>query len=142
MIVLMKSPKAIRKQGVTDFCARFAFFMKIPITNRNNAGSIPESHHQKGIVVLYGVVFLDEVGETPLGVLRKLLLALQVKLYQRLCESYLLQFRSKWIAATNRDLGKMVADGNFRQDFYYCLSADRIKTPPLQEMIQNNEDEL
>ena len=75
-------------------------------------------------------LFLDEVGDMPLV---KLLRVLQEQEFERLGSNKLIQTDVRLIAATNRDLKKMVADREFRSDLYYRLNVFPIFLPPLRE---------
>ncbi len=80
-----------------------------------------------------GTLFLDEIGEMPLTMQVKLLRVLEEKKIQRLGSVNEIPLDIRIIAATNRNLDKMVADGSFREDLYYRLNVVSIEVPPLAE---------
>ncbi len=89
-----------------------------------------------------GTVFLDEIGELDAEIQVKLLRVLQTRTFQRLGETSERRFEGKIIAATNRDLGQEMQEGDFRRDFYYRLCSDRIHTPSLRDQLADHPDDL
>jgi formate hydrogenlyase transcriptional activator len=80
-----------------------------------------------------GTLFLDEIGELPLELQVKLLRVLQEKEVERIGGSNVIKINVRVIAATNRNLVKEVADGNFRSDLFYRLYVFPITIPALRE---------
>jgi len=80
-----------------------------------------------------GTLFLDEVGDIPIEIQPKLLRALQEREFERLGSTHTRKVNIRLVAATNRDLEKMIADKEFRTDLYYRLNVFPIRIPPLRD---------
>ncbi len=84
-----------------------------------------------------GTLFLDEVGDIPLPLQVKLLRLLETGTYRRVGGVEPLRANFRVIAATHRDLERMVKDGSFRQDLYYRINVFPIILPPLRQRLQD-----
>jgi len=84
-----------------------------------------------------GAVFLDEIGDVDSAIQVKLLRVLQTRIFHRLGETRERVFHGKFIAATNRELAREMAEGKFREDFYYRLCSDIVITPSLADQLQD-----
>lgn len=118
-----------------------------------NCGAIPEGTidselfgHEKGSftgavesrkgyfeTVNGGTIFLDEIGEMPLGTQARLLRVLEAGEYIRVGSSKVQKTDVRVIAATNKDLLQLVQNGKFREDLYYRLSTVPIRVPALHD---------
>lgn len=118
-----------------------------------NCGAIPENlleselfGHEKGAFTgavnkrigkferaSKGTIFLDEIGELSLSMQVKLLRVLQEKEIERVGGTAVIKIDVRVVAATNRDLKKMVEEGSFREDLYYRLNVIPIEIPALKE---------
>jgi len=88
-------------------------------------GMFEQAHH--------GTILLDEIGELPAGLQAKLLHVLQDGSFSRLGSNRPVVADARVLAATNRDLGAMIASGLFREDLYYRLDVVEIHVPPLRD---------
>jgi transcriptional regulator with PAS, ATPase and Fis domain len=89
-----------------------------------------------------GSVFLDELGEMELSIQVKLLRVLETRRFSAVGDTAVREFSGKLIAATNRDLTVEIRAGRFREDLYYRLCADQIRTPSLREQIEDSPEVL
>ncbi len=80
-----------------------------------------------------GTIFLDEIGDMPIDLQVKLLRVLQEKVIQRVGAERIIPINTRVIAATNRDLKEMIAQGEFREELYWRLNVLTIEIPPLRD---------
>ena len=90
----------------------------------------------------FSTVFLDEIGDLDLSIQVKLLRVLQNRQFQRVGETRTRQFKGRIVTATNRDLESRIAAGQFREDLYYRLCSDVIRTPSLAELLADSTEDL
>ncbi len=122
-----------------------------------NCGAIPEElleselfGHEKGSftgayrerigrfeMAHQGTIFLDEIGEMSAKLQVKLLRFIQEKKFERVGGSRTIQVDARILAATNKDLDRMVAQGDFREDLFYRLNVIPIRVPPLRERAED-----
>jgi two-component system, NtrC family, response regulator AtoC len=91
----------------------------------NRQGRLEQAHR--------GTLFLDEVGTMSAALQMKLLRVLQEREFERIGDSHTVKVDVRIIAATNSDLARMVADGQFREDLFYRLNVIPVQVPPLRE---------
>jgi DNA-binding NtrC family response regulator len=91
----------------------------------NRQGRLEQAHK--------GTLFLDEVGTMSAAPQMKLLRVLQEREFERVGDSHTTKVDVRVIAATNSDLGRLVAEGQFREDLFYRLNVIPVQLPPLRE---------
>ncbi|MFC1859332.1 sigma-54 interaction domain-containing protein [Thermodesulfobacteriota bacterium] len=84
-----------------------------------------------------GTIFLDEIGDMPLGTQAKILRVLQESQIERVGGIHPIKVNVRFIAATNKELSKMVEEGQFRQDLFYRLNVFTIHLPPLCDRTED-----
>ena len=97
--------------------------------SENRKGYFEEAHK--------GTIFLDEIGETPLETQVKLLRVLESGEFMRVGEAKTRKTDVRIIAATNKNLSKLVTEGKFRQDLYFRLQTVTIQVPSLRERVED-----
>jgi len=84
-----------------------------------------------------GTLFLDEIGDMPLAMQVKLLRVLQERTFERVGSNKTLQADVRIIAATHKNLEKMIEEGTFREDLFYRLNVFPIEMAPLRERVED-----
>jgi two-component system response regulator HydG len=84
-----------------------------------------------------GDIFLDEIGDLPLSTQVKLLRVLEEKVVERVGDNRPIRVNVRIISATNRNLAELIAQGAFREDFFYRINVIPIHVPPLRERIED-----
>ena len=84
-----------------------------------------------------GTLFLDEIGDMPLNMQVKILRVLQERVFERVGGNQVLEADVRIIAATHKDLEKMIEEGAFREDLYYRLNVFPIEMPALRERVED-----
>jgi nitrogen regulation protein NR(I) len=84
-----------------------------------------------------GTVFLDEIGDIPLGLQAKILRALQERTIERLGGGETIRVNVRVLAATNRNLERGIAEGTFREDLFHRLNVVTIHLPPLRQRLDD-----
>lgn len=151
--VLLFGESGVGKEVVTEVIHKLSERCK-GLLLKINCGAIPETlleselfgyekgsftgANVKGKIGLFelaqgGTIFLDEIGEIPLNLQVKLLRAIQQREIIRVGGTKTIKLDVRLIAATNRDLEKMVEEGKFREDLYYRINVVPIFIPPLRE---------
>lgn len=151
--VLILGETGVGKEGIAKYIYTNSQRAKKPYI-KVNCGAIPENlleteffGYEKGAftgaknegkaglfeLANNGTIFLDEVGELPLNMQVKLLRVLQEETITKIGGSKEIKIDVRIIAATNKDLEKLVEEGQFREDLYYRLNVIPILVPPLRE---------
>lgn len=84
-----------------------------------------------------GTLFLDEIGDMPLQLQPKILRVIQEKEFERIGGEKTIKVNVRLIAATSRDMERLIAEGKFREDLYYRLNVVPIFLPPLRERVED-----
>jgi PAS domain S-box-containing protein len=149
--VLLEGDTGVGKELFADLIQRSSLRSTLPFV-KVNCSALPAEliedelfGHEKGAftgavqsrkgrfeIANGGTIFLDELGELPLSLQPKLLRVLQNGEFERIGGQQTMKVDVRVIAATNRDLGKEVKEGRFRDDLFYRLNVFPITIPPLR----------
>jgi DNA-binding NtrC family response regulator len=103
-------------------------------------GAFTGASHERGGLILHadgGTLFLDEIGELPLFLQAKLLRVLETSRVRPVGTDAEVAVDLRVVAATNRPMAQLVADGGFREDLYYRLNVLAVRVPPLRERAED-----
>ncbi|MCR1164641.1 sigma 54-interacting transcriptional regulator [Clostridium botulinum] len=103
------------------------------------SGADPNGRVGKFELANNGIIFLDEIGDMPLYLQVKILRILQERKLVRIGSNHLIDLDIRVIAATNKDLKKLIKENKFREDLYYRLNVIPLKIPPLRERKEDIE---
>lgn len=154
--VLIQGESGTGKELLADAIQRHSLRAERPFV-KVNCGALPETllesemfGHERGAftgaialrpgrfeLANGGTIFLDEVNNMPPALQMKLLRILQQKTFERVGGKETLSVDVRVIAATNKDLGKEMKEGRFREDLYYRLNVIHISIPPLREHAED-----
>ena len=129
------SPRANRALVTVNCAALPGELIESELFGHERGAFTGATHQRRGRFELadQGTIFLDEVGELSLQAQAKLLRVLQEQRFERVGGSQSLQVDARLIAATNRQLEQMVAEGSFRADLYYRLNVFPLQVPALRD---------
>ncbi len=150
--VLIRGESGCGKELVADAIHRSSLRENMPFI-KVNCSALPESlieselfGHEKGAftgadqqrkgrfeMADGGTIFLDEIGDLPMTTQVKLLRVMQEKSFERIGGSETIESDVRIICATNRNLEELIAEGTFREDFYYRINVFPLFLPPLRD---------
>ncbi|MBN2265585.1 MAG: sigma-54-dependent Fis family transcriptional regulator [Candidatus Aminicenantes bacterium] len=136
------SKRANRNFVVVDCAALPETLVESVLFGHRKGAYTGADHSQEGLVKQAdgGTLFLDEVGELPLAMQRSFLRVLQERRFRSVGEKQEVRSDFRLVAATNRDLEKMVKEGQFREDLLHRLRTLVINLPPLRDIPEDLEE--
>jgi two-component system NtrC family response regulator len=133
------SPRASRNFVVVDCAALPETLVESVLFGHKKGAYTGASESEDGLVKQadQGTLFLDEIGELPMSIQKSFLRVLQERRFRPVGGSQEIKSDFRLVAATNRDLESMAAQGRFRQDLLYRLRTMVIELPPLRECLDD-----
>lgn len=137
-----RSPRAPANFVAIDCCTLQETLFETELFGHERGAFTSADQRKKGMIEVAegGTLFLDEIGEIGAAIQAKLLRVLETGKFRRVGGTQDLTADVRVVAATNRDLEKMVEDNEFRGDLFYRLSAFAITMPPLRERREDIPD--
>lgn len=134
-----RSPRTEENYVAVDCCTLQRQLFESEVFGHERGAFTGADKQKEGLIEVAegGTIFLDEIGEITTEIQAKLLRFLETGEFRRLGGVRNLQADVRVVAATNRDLQKMIRDGGFRADLYYRLAAFVIEVPPLRKRRQD-----
>ncbi|NNK94226.1 MAG: sigma-54-dependent Fis family transcriptional regulator [Desulfobacterales bacterium] len=131
----VQSSRAAKRYVTLDCSTLSSSLLESELFGHVKGAFTDATHDKKGIfsVANHGTLFLDELSNLNLEIQSKLLRVMESGEYKPVGESHTIKTDVRIVAATNRDLSKLVAEGSFREDLYYRLNVFPIRIPPLRE---------
>ncbi len=133
------SPRAQERIVAVDCCTLQETLFESELFGHERGAFTGADRRKPGLIeaAAGGTLFLDEIGDISPALQAKLLRVLETGRFRRLGGTADLRADVRVVAATNRDLPKLVKQGQFRADLYYRLSAFVIEVPPLRERTED-----
>ncbi len=130
-----RSPRSAQPFVVVNCAAIPATLMESKIFGHNRGAFTGATNTSIGKLELAdsGTVFLDDIDSLDVNMQAKLLRIIQEKEFERLGSTKVIKIDVRFVAASNKDIGKWIKNGKFREDLYYRLNVFPISLPPLRE---------
>jgi two-component system response regulator PilR (NtrC family) len=137
--VHVRSPRADRPFVAVNCGALTETLLESELFGHMRGAFTGADGNKKGLIEVAdkGTIFLDEIGEMSPMLQVKVLRVLQERRFRRVGGTEEVDADIRIIAATNRDLAKMVAEGQFREDLYYRINVIPVRLPPLRERVED-----
>ncbi|BDI05022.1 sigma-54-dependent transcriptional regulator [Sphaerotilus microaerophilus] len=133
------SPRAAERIVAVDCCTLQETLFESELFGHERGAFTGADRRKPGLIeaAAGGTLFLDEIGDIGAALQAKLLRVLETGRFRRVGGTADLRADVRIVAATNRDLPRLVREGQFRADLYYRLSAFVIEVPPLRERLED-----
>ena len=131
----VQSSRAVKRYVTLDCSTLSSSLLESELFGHVKGAFTDATHDKEGIfsVANHGTLFLDELSNLSLEIQSKLLRVMESREYKPVGDNRTLKTDVRIIAATNRDLSELIAEGSFREDLFYRLNVFPIRIPPLRE---------